>query len=105
MSGAEHYSERSTSHWLELMKACSVQGEVGNPGLMMSSSGLVMSHVNLASLLVGQSWKEYKQAERVLKQALLVSLLPCSASTGDRGEAFRVGGEGCWRTVNNAAAD
>ena len=92
MSGAEHYSERSTSHWLELMKACSVQGEVGNPGLMMSSSGLVKSHVNLASLLVGQSWKEYHQAERVLKQALLVSLLPCCASGGREGGGKRGGG-------------
>ena len=90
MSGAEDYLERGKSYWLELMKACSVQGEVGLPGLLMSSSALVLSLVNIAGLLVGQSWKKYKQAERVLKEALLVSLLPCSART----EAGGGGGAG-----------
>ena len=85
MSGSEHYSELSTSYWLELMKAASVQGKVGIPGLMMSSSGLVTSHVNIAGLLIGESYKQYKQADRILKEALLVSLLPCSARTGGGG--------------------
>lgn len=100
MSGSELYSELSTSYWLELMKAASVQGKVGIPGLMMSSSGLVTSHVNIAGLLVAESYKEYKQADRLLKKALLVSLLVSHALQEPGG-----GGRGSLVHSENAAAE
>ncbi len=56
------------------MKAASLQGEAGNPGLMMASSNLVKSVVNVARLLVGKSWSEYKQTDKMLKEARQVNL-------------------------------
>ncbi|DBA72206.1 TPA: hypothetical protein ACH3X2_010603 [Trebouxia sp. C0005] len=69
ISGADIYSERSKDFWLDLMKAASLQGEAGNPSLRMASSNLVRSLVKVARLLIGQSWIEYKQADKMLKQA------------------------------------
>ncbi len=69
ISGADVYSERSTDFWLDLIKAASLQGEAGNSSLMLVSSNLVRSLVNVARLLVGKSWVEYKQAHKMLKEA------------------------------------
>lgn len=69
ISGADDYTERSKEFWLDLMKAASLQGQAGIPGLMMASSNLVKSVVNVARLLVGRSWVEYKQADKMLKEA------------------------------------
>ncbi len=80
LSGADVYSERSKDYWLDLMKAASLQGEAGNPGLMMASSNLVKSVVNVARLLVGKSWVEYKQADKMLKEAQQVNLQVFRAS-------------------------
>ena len=74
ISGADVYSERSKDYWLDLMKAASLQGEAGNPGLMMASLNLVKSVVNVARLLVGKSWVEYKQADKMLKEAHQVNI-------------------------------
>ena len=74
ISGADVYTERSKEFWLDLMKAASLQGEAGIPGLMMASSNLVKSVVNMARLLVGRSWVEYKQADKMLKEAQQVKL-------------------------------
>lgn len=68
ISGADVYSERSKDYWLDLMKAASLQGEAGNPSLMVASSNLVRSLVNVARLLVGKSWVEYKQAGKMLRK-------------------------------------
>ncbi len=73
ISGADVYSERSKDYWLDLMKAASLQGEAGNPGLMMASSTLVKFAANMARLLVGKSWVEYMQADKMLKDAHQVS--------------------------------
>lgn len=51
ISGADVYSERSKDFWLDLMKAASLQGEAGNSSLMVVSSNLVRSLVNVARLL------------------------------------------------------
>jgi len=68
ISGADVYSERSKDYWLDLMKAASLQGEAGNPSLMVASSNLVRSLVNVARLLVGKPWVEYKQAGKMLRK-------------------------------------
>ncbi len=69
ISGADVYSERSKDYWLDLMKAASLQGEADNTGLMMASSNLVKFAVNMARLLMGKSWGEYMQADKMLKEA------------------------------------
>lgn len=56
------------------MKAASLQGEAGNSSLMMVSSNLVRSLVNVARLLLGKSWVEYKQADKMLKEEHQVNL-------------------------------
>ncbi len=74
ISGSDVYSERSKEFWLDLMKAASLQGEAGNSSLMMVSSNLVRSLVNVARLLLGKSWVEYKQADKMLKEEHQVNL-------------------------------
>ena len=41
---------------------------------MVASSNLVRSLVNVARLLVGKSWVEYKQADKMLKEAHQVNI-------------------------------
>ncbi|KAL0032001.1 hypothetical protein WJX77_000063 [Trebouxia sp. C0004] len=65
-TGAKVYLKRSKDCWLDLMKAASLQGEAGNPALMVASSNLVKSVVNVA---VGKSWVKYQQADKMLKEA------------------------------------
>ncbi len=79
MSGAEVYSERSKGYWIDLIQATKLQGQAGNPGLMMASSNLIKSLVNIAKQLTGRPLPDYEQAESMLKEALMV--IPSSLQT------------------------
>ena len=74
------YSEASKEFWLDMMKACSMRGDAGQPGLQMAAERLINVHLAYAEELMGTSRREHARAEAEVLEAQKVSALTSSLS-------------------------
>ena len=74
------FSDASKGFWLDMMKACSMRGDAGQPGLQMAAECLISVHLAYAEELMATSRREHARAEAEALEAQKVSALTPSLS-------------------------
>ena len=74
------FSDASKGFWLDMMKACSMRGDAGQPGLQMAAERLISVHLAYAEELMATSRREHARAEAEALEAQKVSALTPSLS-------------------------
>lgn len=62
-------SDASKECWLDMMKACSMRGDAGQPGLQTAAERLINVHLAYAEELMGTSRREHARAEAEVLEA------------------------------------
>jgi len=69
------YSDASKGFWLDMMKACSMRGDAGQPALQMAAERLISVHLLYAEELMATSRREHARAEAEALEAQKVRAL------------------------------
>ena len=74
------YSDASKGFWLDMMKACSMRGDAGQPALQMAAERLISVHLLYAEELMATSRREHARAEAEALEAQKVRALTTISS-------------------------